>query len=331
MDQGHEGSANRPIEMPQSTPIPMDEEQMAASSLDEASSYQEPSSPSHEQEGGRLWKLAGEEVARRQAEGRSNTPSKRLANSFLMSHMKSRAEVDASPPSSNVISKHVDAEDEAFIVSTKPASKRVRVVQLLVIGLFGLLLGWLGNFFVASSCHFASVLVQVGQYGDEFSLHFGLWKYSPADSAVDGFTYCTPYADSHEQQAPIVPRIANLLALLLGTFGLGVLWVYLITGRTNTEYWNHAITCSAAAGALQCLTLFFFVGRLCRDASCSMGPAAWLAIVTSLAWILLAAELYYQTPIPHSESVLKRIEMSDLQDASQEYMERVGYRPPSVS
>jgi hypothetical protein len=93
-------------------------------------------------------------------------------------------------------------EDEAFLMNTGLAHKRVRVVQLLIIGLVGILLAWMGNFFVSSSCYFASVPVAVGQYGDLFPLHFGLWNYSPVDSALSGYKYCSPYSVYNQSDAP---------------------------------------------------------------------------------------------------------------------------------
>jgi hypothetical protein len=192
-------------------------------------------------------------------------------------------------------------DDEGFIVRDAGvyAQKRVRVVQLLIVGLVGLLLGWLGNFFVGTSCHFAELNVQVGQYGDDFSLHFGLWKYSPADSALTGYKYCYPYnagAAYYESEAPILARIANLLALLAGTYSLMVLWFYLITGRALRSCWRWAVWMGYLAGLLQFLTLVFFVGHLCQIRSCQWGPAASLALVTSVAWVVLGWELHYQAP-----------------------------------
>jgi hypothetical protein len=196
------------------------------------------------------------------------------------------------------IGDNAEDEEEAFIVRNAGvyAQKRVRVVQLLIVGLVGLLLGWLGNFFVGTSCHFAELNVQVGQYGDDFSLHFGLWKYSPADSALSGYKYCYPYAGAHESEAPILARVANLLALFAGTYSLMVLWFYLITGRALRSCWRWAVIMAILAGVMQFLTLVFFLGHLCRIRSCQWGPAASLALVTSVAWVVLGWELHYQAP-----------------------------------
>ena len=252
-------------------------------------------------------------------------------------------------------------EEEAFLMNTGLAHKRVRVVQLLIIGLVGVLLGWLGNFFVSSSCYFASVPVQVGQNGDVFELRFGLWNYSPVDSALNGFKYCYPYGGQHVSDAPVVSRACNLAALLAGTYSLVVLWVYLISARVNAKFWEAAVYAAFAAGVLQFGTpIFFFTGRMCRNASCSAGPAAALAAVTAVAWAVLGAELYYHCPVvgeddddddeggiqqqpdcaasatdgsaagasiskgssSASSTTLAQLEMADLASASQEYLDR---------
>ena len=254
-------------------------------------------------------------------------------------------------------------EDEAFLMNPGLAHKRVRVVQLLVIGLVGILLAWLGNFFVSSSCYFAAVPVAVGQNGDVFPLHFGLWNYSPADSALSGYKYCYPYGASHRTDAPILSRAFNLLALLAGTYSLVVLWCYLISGRVVPKFWKAAVYAAVGAGALQLLTpIVFFTGSLCRKSSCSAGPAAALSAVTAVTWVILGAELHYHCPVvgvsdihdscTADESLLPgsavsngsttpvaQLEMSDLAGASQEYLERFHkkrtsrrrYRPPELT
>lgn len=193
----------------------------------------------------------------------------------------------------------VDKQDEAFLMNTGLARKRVRVVQLLVIGLVGLMLGWLGNFFVGTSCYFGSSEVQVGANGDILSLHFGLWKYSPVDAAVTGYRYCYPYSSSSfaAKDAPIVARTFNLLALALGTYSQVVLWLYLIAGIAVRKHWTAAVYAAYAAGVCQASTLLFFVGTLCRSRTCQIGSAGILAIVTALAWCVFAWEMHYNRPL----------------------------------
>ena len=106
-----------------------------------------------------------------------------------------------------------------------------------------------------------------------------------------------------------------------------------------------------AAGALQFATpIFFFVGSMCRNSSCSAGPASALSAVTALAWAILGAELYYHCPVVDDEpdfdmqpdgasamngsaeanskgsstqsTPVAHLEMADFAGASQEYLDR---------
>jgi hypothetical protein len=253
-------------------------------------------------------------------------------------------------------------QDDEFLLHTGLfANKRVRVVQLLMIGIVGVLFGWLGNFFVSSSCYFVSMDVYVGQDADVFSLRFGLWNYSPVDSALNGFKYCYPYGGSHVGDAPIVSRVANLTALLLGTYSLVVLWIYLITGRAAVVLWKGAVYSAIVAGLFQLFTLYFFFGTMCRSKNCEPGPGVLISIVTAFAWIVLGAELHYNCPIVASDEVdiavslttsgsfahsgrdespsplmMSNLEMADITGASTEFFERFknkrrGYMPPIIS
>jgi hypothetical protein len=199
-----------------------------------------------------------------------------------------------------------------LLIHTRLARKRVRVAQLLVIGIVGILFGWLGNFFVTTSCHFVSIPIEVGNHEEPFLLHFGLWKYSPADSAFTGYNYCYPYSsNTHNDDAPIVERVLNIAALVAGTYSIGVLWIYLVSGKVVPWYWYYAIRLAVAAAILQLSTLLFFVNKLCRNAperygggSCQAGPAAIFTIFTAVAWLVLAYELHYHAPYRvHEEDV----------------------------
>lgn len=228
----------------------------------------------------------------------------------------------------------LDEMEERMLRDTVLAKKRVRVVQLLIVGLVSLLFGWLGNFFVTSSCHFASASVSVGQYSEPFSIHYGLWKYSPVDSALSGSYSCYPYQSS-QHRAPVVARIANLLALLLGTYSQVCVWTYLIAGRWHPQLWRAAVHASVAAGVLQLLTLCFFVERVCWSGRCRMGPGGVVAVTTAAVWFVFAWEVHYNTP-RGTESIVS-LEMRDLRRASAEYMTRFQpekaagyYRPPEI-
>jgi hypothetical protein len=227
----------------------------------------------------------------------------------------------------------VDPQDASFLLNTGLAHKRVRVVQLLVLGIVGLLLGWLGNFFVGSSCHFVSSRIVVGNNyyngggnNGEFALHFGLWKYSSTDSALTGYKYCVPYTGKYAP--PIVSRAMNASALVTGTYSLAVLWTYLILGKYARVYWKAAVYSAVVAGVLQLCTLYFFVDSLCRDRNCELGPASIVAFVTAVAWLVFGLELHYNTPnneFAVAEVAVSHLEMSDFEGASVEYMERVGF------
>lgn len=228
-----------------------------------------------------------------------------------------------------------DGGDEAFLLNTALAKRRVRVTQLLIIGLVGLLVGWLGNFFVSTSCNYVSSGVDVSQNGVDFRLHFGLWKYSPVDSALNGYKYCYPYDSSDE--APIFARIANLLALLAGTYSQVVLWYYLIMGReVPTRFWKWAVYSAVIAGVLQLATLTVFASSVCHNRHCTMGSGAILALVTAVSWFVFAFELHYNRPSEEQQhrgkglSSMDLVELADLQGASKEYWGRLAgtYRPP---
>ena len=297
--------------------------------------------------GGRLWKLAGEVAAGKVSllgHDPRNGPVRQIKETFL-ERMRSRADPDAlcvaiappvystSPRTTSYISSSQNArpillvssslahppsddelhrEDEAFLINTGIAQKRVRVVQLMMIGLFGILLPWMGNLFVSSSCYFASINVVVGGNGDSFPLRFGLWKYTPVSSVLDGSNYCYPYYHStndesysssmqYPSNAPILSRIFNLAALLAGTFSLVILWYYLISSRVRYPLWKAAVHTALAAGLFQCATpIFFFLGRTCRSHSCAVGPGMALSAVTAVAWWIFAAELYHHCPMRDS-------------------------------
>lgn len=229
---------------------------------------------------------------------------------------------------------------KSILMNTGPAHRRVRVVQLLVIGILGLFC-WLGNFFVTTSCHFGTIHKAVGEYGNHFPVHYGLYKYSPIDSALGGFTYCYPYSSEEASAWLIIGRCLNAVALLCGTFSLVVLWLYLITGRAGSFYWHLAIRCGWVAAALQmgvnvCLVQF------CQE-SCRMGPASWGTLLTGVAWGVMGLELGYLRPTEEeigngqhdASTIVTSLEMADWKVASQEYMERAfggpKYSPPSIS
>lgn len=302
-----------------------------------------------DQQGGRLWKAAIEEAERQSRQPRTREYSKFALS--LIERTQSRADPNAliprQPLSSSVgksatMVKIGDNED-AFFLRTTLAKKRVRVVQLLVIGLVGLLLGFVGNFFVSTSCHFASVQIPTGGDDRLFWFHFGLWKYSPIDSVFQGYSYCYKYEGNFTDLAPIFSRATNVVALLAGAFSIAVVWLYLILGHTRKGRWKVGVWFAVFAGANQLATLGFLMGSICRQYNCTIGPAGILSILTSIVWFTLAYEMCYHMPIAiedeelqntaqnsdqHS-SIVTSLEMSHLGDVTREYMGRVP-NPPST-
>jgi hypothetical protein len=325
---------------------------------------------SEETRGGRLWELANKE-----AEKHSTMPlspeSSRFAES-LMARTRSRADPDAlvngsaSVDRGELISNNCgkqtcrgcdahmtftpidsdrptmvkigEQDEEKFIVHTALARKRVRVVQLLIVGLVALLVSFLGNLWIQSSCHFVSASVEVGERGQVFDLHYGLWKYSPIDSAFQGYAYCFQYDDEYTTDAPMFSRWFSVLALFGGSFSLAVLWIYLILGRGNTFTWNLAVYLAGMSGCLQVATLIILAGPVCQRDECSLGPAGILSIVASVVYFILAFEMHYNTPMtawvtelelatcPSNEqpgNLMANLEMTDFKHGAKAYVSRI--------
>jgi hypothetical protein len=294
--------------------------------------------------GGRLWELANQEAEK--MKGRPISPEATRFAESLMVRTRSRADPDAvlvAPSASvdpdsesrpNMI--RISEQDEQFIVHTALARKRVRVVQLLLVGLFGLLVAFLGSFWVQSSCHFVSASVEVGQNSQVFELHYGLWKYTPIDSAFQGYSYCYQYDNTFTSDAPFIPRIASCIALFCGAFSLSVLWAYLIFGLGKQSVWNVAVFSAALSGALQLSTLSIFAGEVCQRDICTLGPAGILSVVASMVYFILAFEMHYNTPMaawvtdiaacPSREepgNLMVNLEMTDFQDGAKAYVSRI--------
>jgi hypothetical protein len=303
------------------------------------------------QEGGRLWQAALVEASITQKH--SNKASRSRFAESIMERTRSRADPNALTPNSTGIISHMVSlgdHESSYILSSALAKKRVRVVQLLLIGLIGLLLGLLGNFFVSTSCHFATVHIGVGQHagGDgTFEFHFGLWKYSPIDSVFQGYSYCFRYDQNYATEAPVLPRACNVAALIAGLIAITILWLYLIFGTTTPRRWKWAVRFAIIAAVVQAATvLLFFVPigsdtistslatTICHDYSCDLGPGAYLAILTSVVWLVLACEMQYHMPVAqYADGALKVEEPQNLvatmemthcvDDVTREYVTRV--------
>jgi len=260
-----------------------------------------------------------------------------LLTRFFFVDILTRNKTTAAKPSMITIGGDSEA---SYILSTALAKKRVRVVQLLLIGLVGLLLGLLGNFFVSASCNFATVQIQVGQSKTPFEFHFGLWKYSPIDSVFQGYSYCFKYDQNYAMDSPIVARIANIIALAAGLLSMSILWIYLIFGYTDKRRWKWAVRFGIFAGLVQLTTLYFFFGQLCQEYTCTFGPGAYLSVFTSVVWFAMACEMHYHMPVAqhatgYSENpnvgaamdepraLVTTMEMTHIDEVTREYITRV--------
>jgi hypothetical protein len=230
----------------------------------------------------------------------------------------------------------IDADDDAYIMNATLARKRVRVVQLLVFGLLGFLLAFLGSFYVQSTCHFANAQVSVGANSQVFELHYGLWKYSPIDSAFQGYSYCATYDDGYTADSPILPRVAGIVGLVAGAYSLTVMWTYLIMGRAAYKLWLVAVGMAMVAGICQCLTFVFFAGAVCQRNTCTVGPGAAMGIVSTIMWFLVSYELYYNMPTSvmmthinpgrNGANLMANLEMMDFSEGARSYVERIQSR-----
>ena len=194
-----------------------------------------------------------------------------------------------------------DGDAFASPMMERVAKKRVKVVQLMIFGLIGLIGGLLGSVFVQTACHF--VTIDIG-----FPLHFGLWKYSPMDSMFQGYSYCYPYDDEYTDDSPVPARVAGIIALVAGTFSLAVLWVYLLMGQTSDGFWSWAVRILVVAALFQALTFSFFVEDICLRNTCRIGPGSAVSLVSTLSWLLLAYEMKHNSPVtvmipdPHADA-----------------------------
>lgn len=224
--------------------------------------------------------------------------------------------------------RRINEDDDAYILSTTMSRKRVRVAQLLCFGLLGFSFGLLGSYFVQSSCHFVSAEVTVGE--STFDLHYGMWKYSTLESSFQGFPFCTSYDTVYTYDAPLIPRICGVSAMILGSFSLANLWVYLILGQASRSAWLLAVVVSGLAGTCQGLTFLFFQGHVCQRNTCSFGPGASVSLVSTIVWFVLAFEMYYNTPlsaveahIPGSGNLVSSLDASDFGNATKAYCMRL--------
>jgi hypothetical protein len=178
--------------------------------------------------------------------------------------------------------------------------------------------------------------VSVGANSEVFELHYGLWKYSPIDSAFQGYSYCAKYDDDYTADAPILPRVAGIVGLVAGAYSLTVMWTYLIMGRATYKRWLFAVVMAVVAGICQCLTFIFFAGAVCQRNTCTLGPGSAMGIVSTIMWFLVGYELYYNMPtsvmMTHinpgrgGANLMANLEMTDFSEGARSYVERIQSR-----
>lgn len=285
-------------------------------------------------EGGRMWREAQIQAAN--SKDKPLSPRAKKFAESIMARTRSRADPDsllnnsatseaAENPSRSMI--NVNAQEEGrFIESALVAKKRGRVVQLLTIGLLSFLISFVGGLLVLSSCYFVSAPIQGGDDGEEYDLHFGLWKYSPVYSASQGYSYCNNYDGDFIGGAPWFGRLSSFIALLGGGYSLGVLWLYLLLGKCVKTAWKIAVYTTAASGLLQLSTLSIFTGNICREQECTLGPAGMISIVAGCFYFVLAHEMHHNTPLedlsePHH--AVTNLEMTDFENGARAYVQRI--------
>ena len=320
-------------EIPATTP-PLQQSQMLPSAENMSPSYPERqhcediTATSESQ--GPLWKQAGMMAAAaesqqqyHQFDPQQGKMTKRAAiEQAIRDECWSRAAVDSGEVAPDTLFRGAAGGHSE---SERVATKRVNVVQLLINGLIGFVGGLLGSIYVQLGCHF--VTVDVG-----LSLHFGLWQYSPMDSALQGFTYCYPYDEEYTHDSPTFARIFGLIALISGLFSLSVLWVYLLLGRTSNGLWKWAVRFLVVAASFQALTFSFFADAVCRRNSCSFGPGSIVSLISTLSWALVAYEMRDNSPTATAALISDpHLEAGDTTNQEQQggtTMELTGYRPP---
>jgi len=325
---------------------------------------------SEEEEGGPLWKAASEEANNyRQLRG---FVERRCLPESMLFQARSRAESNQVPGIGGNIRQvnsavesiyhvnsavgsirhvnsaggrisHMDSLDHTYILNSTLAKKRVKVVQLLMFGLLGSLFGFFGSFYVQSTCHYVSANVEFVNNGNNFTLHYGLWKWSPIESAYQDYAYCVQYddieySDNYDVGDPDPPRwqqIFGICSIIMGSYALGVLWLYLICGKGTYQYWVLAVTLAFSAGICQIfiLTLEFFQNSICQEYGCLFGPGAYASIISSIGWFVLSYELYYNMPMKSGNmvyaksggdgsSMLSVIGMADFSEGASAYLDR---------
>jgi hypothetical protein len=138
--------------------------------------------------------------------------------------------------------------------------------------------------------------------------------------------------------------MVGLVALLCGVYSLGILWIYLVLGKTTRRVWNRDIYASLVAGVFQALTMLFFAGQVCIQNTCSVGPGAAVSIVSTLTWFVLAFEMHYSSPLEdhlsnqvketlsaEQDSIMRSLEMSDVEHGVTAFFRRLQPRQEPIT
>ena len=91
--------------------------------------------------------------------------------------------------------------------------------------LFGIQVGLLPSLYAQLTCHFITGDATVGEDDVAFGLYFGLQKFTPIDSAFQGYIYCQSYDSEDNYNPPMVPRFAGVAATIFGAIPLIVIGV----------------------------------------------------------------------------------------------------------
>jgi len=194
-------------------------------------------------------------------------------------------------------------DDDAIIQLTpQMARKRTKVFQLFVIGLAVLIFGFFCSVYALTSCNFTSTDVEFGDDDGEYdllNLHYGLFKYSPLDSAYDGYPFCVSYFEHEFGEPPAIARFSGCISVLFGSIALSVLWYYLITCVTHYLAWEIASILFILAAICQGLTFSFFKSEICSDEdhACVLGPGAIASLLATIMWFVGACEMHLNIPL----------------------------------
>jgi hypothetical protein len=162
----------------------------------------------------------------------------------------------------------------------------------------GILAGLFPSLYSQTTCHFITGEASVGEDEIEFGLYYGLNKFTPIDSAFQGYNYCQPYDSKYNYNPPSIPRAVGIAATIFGTIPLIVIGAYIQFSMTHKILWIGSMWMLYLGFVCQISTLSIFLLDLCQDGiECSMGPGAWMVGVCSITWFILSIEMKINSPL----------------------------------